>query len=350
MSHRSKLEPLQENDMADSILRQWKILQTIPRYPRSIKIPQIIAELENQQVEVPTYRTIQRDLDTLASVFPLLCNEKRDGAYHWFMDTEKTVMEIPRMESSTALAFYLAEQRLQSLLPPSALQYLQAHFNTASRLLDEHDTPLAHWREKIRVLPQTQQLIPPDIDSQVLNTVYTALLENRRFEGKYFGRRDDQYKTFLVNPLALVLRGTVTYLVCTLNDYSDIRLLSLHRFVEAELSDQPSWVPAGFDLDSYIAEGHVDFLIGDTINLELLIDEEVAIHLREVKLSAAQQLIRLDSGQSLFKATVRNTGQLRWWLLGFADQIEVLKPEVLREEFRVKTEKMAGKYHCLSPS
>lgn len=330
--------------MADSILRQWKILQTIPRAPRSIKIPQIIAQLEKDQVDLPTYRTIQRDLDALASVFPLLLSEKRDGACHWYMDAEKTVMEIPSMESSTALAFYLAEQRLQSQLPPSALQHLKAHFNTAAHLLDKHDTPYAHWQEKVRVLPQTQLLIPPDVDVQVLNTVYTALLENRRFEGKYFGRRDDQYKDFLVNPLALIFRGTVTYLICTLRDYTDVRFLSLHRFVETELTDQARWVPPGFDLDTYIEEGHIDFLIGDSIKLELLIDEEVAIHLRESKLTEDQQLKMLDSGQSLFTATVRDTGQLRWWLLGFADQIEVLKPESLRQEFGQKTARMAAKY------
>lgn len=330
--------------MSDSLLRQWMILKLIPRHPRSIKIQQIIAALEDRSINLPTYRTIQRDLDTLACVFPLLRNEKRDGAHHWYMDAEKTVMEIPSMEDPTALVFYLAEQHLQKHLPPSALQHLQAHFNTAAQLLNRHDTAYAHWREKIRVLPQTQQLIPPDVDEQVLNTVYTALLENRCFEGKYFGRRDDQYKHFLVNPLALIFRGTVTYLICTLRDYTDIRLLSMHRFVEAELTEKARWVPSGFDLDVYIKEGHVDFLVGDDIELELLIDEEVAIHLRESKLTGDQQLILLDSGQTLFKARVRDTGQLRWWLLGFADQIEVLKPESLRWEFGQKVARMAAKY------
>ena len=76
----------------------------------------------------------------------------------------------------------------------------------------------------------------------------------------------------------------------------------------------------------------------------MLIDEEVAIHLRESKLTEDQQLKLLDSGQSLFKATVRDTGQLRWWLLGFADQIEVLQPESLRQWFGGKTALMAAKY------
>jgi predicted DNA-binding transcriptional regulator YafY len=35
---------------------------------------------------------------------------------------------------------------------------------------------------------------------------------------------------------------------------------------------------------------------------------------------------------------------LRWWLLGFADQIEVLKPDKLREEFKQKAARMAKRY------
>ncbi len=330
--------------MADAVLRQWKILLTIPAYPRSIKIQQIIAQLKGQQIELPTYRTIQRDLDALASVFPQLLNEKRDGASYWYLDTKDAVLEIPDMESATALVFYLAQQHLKNQLPPNALQPLQAYFNTATGLLDRHHTLYSNWRNKIRVLPQTQALIPSDIDAQVLITIYTALLENRRFNGKYFARNDDQYKDFLVNPLALVFRGTVTYLVCTLRDYTDIRLLGLHRFVDAELTDAPRWVPADFNLDQYIETGHVDFLIGDSFELELLIEESVAIHLRESKLTHDQQLIPLESGQSLFKATVCDTGQLRWWLLGFADQIEVLKPEKLRDEFKQKAARMAKRY------
>ena len=159
--------------MADSFLRQWKILHTIPRAPRSITINKIMAKLGNEGIKLPTHRTIQRDLDVLANVCPQLLNEMRDGAHHWYMDKEGTLLEIPSMEYATALAFNLAEQRLQSQLPPSALKHLKAHFNTAAQLLDQHDTPYAHWREKVRVLPQTQLLIPPDV-------VYGSGLGRRR--------------------------------------------------------------------------------------------------------------------------------------------------------------------------
>jgi len=330
--------------MADSLYRQWTLLQLIPRYPNGIKIPQIIIRLEQANIEVPTYRTVQRDLNVLASVFPLLQSEKKEGAHYWSIQTEEGLIEIPKMESPTALAFYLAEKNLQNQLPPSALKYLQPHFKVAKGLLDRHQTEYSDWRDKIRVLPQTQQLIAPEILADVLDVIYQALLENKRFESKYYGRREDQYKKYMVNPIALVLRGTVTYLVCTLRDYTDIRLLSLHRFVDAKLMDRDRWVPAGFSVDDYLKEGHSDFLINGSIDLELKIEEEVAIHLKESKLTDNQQIISADDGMSIFKAHVRDTGQLRWWLLGFGEQIEILKPIELRNEFTQKTAAMAQKY------
>lgn len=329
--------------MADSIYRQWKMLELIPRHPFSITIKQIMNRLEDQQVELPTYRTIQRDLDILMTVFPHLQNKKLEGTHHWFMSSAK-VLEIPKMESPTALAFLLAEENLHAQLPPNALEHLQSHFNTASSILKKQGPEYSNWRDKVRVLPQTQQLISPEIDPIVLSNIYNSLLKNQRFNCKYYPRRDDQYKSYQVNPLALIFRGTVTYLVCTINDYTDVRLLSLHRFVEAKMVEIPCTTPNGFDLDSYIEAGHVDFLIGDYIDLELMIDEEVAIHLRESLLTPDQEIIKQDNGQSLFKVHVKDTGQLRWWLLGFAEQIEILKPLDLRQEFKKKTLLMAGKY------
>lgn len=331
--------------MADSLLRQWHILRMIPRAPRSITINQIIENLNERQLSVPTYRTIQRDMDTLAEIFnPFLQYEMRDNAHRWFMDARK-VLEIPVMESATALVFCLAQQQLQKQMPPNELEHLEAYFNTAAQLLDKHETPYAQWREKIRVVPQTQSLIAPEINKKISDTIYNALLKNRRIKAKYIKRGEEKPTNYTLSPLGLVFRGTVTYLVCTMRDNWRPIPLPLHRFVYAEITEQERSVPSGFDLDAYIREGKLDYSISDkSLELELLLDKQVADHLSESKLAEDQQLTLLASGQSLFKATVRDTGQLRWWLRGFAEQIEVLKPESLRQEFKETIEKMKAKY------
>jgi len=45
------------------------------------------------------------------------------------------------------------------------------------------------------------------------------------------------------------------------------------------------------------------------------------------------------------EATVKDTSQLRWWLLGFGDSVEVLKPEKLRKEFAQIAKNLDGMYN-----
>ena len=268
----------------------------------------------------------------------------RDKAHHWFTDARK-VLEIPVMESATALAFCLARQQLQKQMPPNALAHLEAYFNTAENLLDKYDTTDAQWRNKIRVIPQTQPMIAPEIDIEVSNKIYTALLKNRRIKAQYIKRGDDKPTDYTLSPLGLVFRGTVTYLICTMRDDWKPIPLPLNRFRSAEITERERAVPIGFNLDAYIREGKLDYMLGENdLELELLVDEQVAIHLSEAKLSEEQELIPIGNGQSHLKATVKDTGQLRWWLLGCAEHVEILKPESLRQEFKAKTAAMKARY------
>jgi Predicted transcriptional regulator len=52
----------------------------------------------------------------------------------------------------------------------------------------------------------------------------------------------------------------------------------------------------------------------------------------------------LNDGKLRLKAKVQDTSQLRWWLLGFGGQVEVIKPVALREEFKKTAQKLVKVY------
>ena len=55
--------------------------------------------------------------------------------------------------------------------------------------------------------------------------------------------------------------------------------------------------------------------------------------LEETRLSENQAISPIDdSGFREITADITNTWQLRWWILGECDRIEVLEPEELRQE------------------
>jgi len=236
------------------------------------------------------------------------------------------------MTADEALTFKLVEQFLTPLLPLSIKAQLGGYFTLADNTLNA--SPLANWPDKVRIAPNNQALLPAQIDETVLSVVYEALLKNRRFTATYHPRKEET-KTYEVNPLGLILKGSSMYLLVTLWDYQDIKQLALHRISDAMLLDKAASVPSGFSLDTYIADGGFAYPTNPEHAIPLVIKVNGPLNkiLSETPLSADQQITPLDAASYRLQATVKDTRQLRWWLHSFAADVEVLEPLALRAEF-----------------
>lgn len=330
--------------MSETLPRQWLMLSLIPRHPRKVDAATLQKGLEDQGYRV-SRRTIQRDLQELSAQFALQCDE-RSKPFGWQWMEDAKVMDIPGMEPATALAFRLAEAYLQPLLPRSILRYLDPHFRRAGEVLaGVKSAGIGMWPEKVRVISRGPALLFPEAKPDVQETVYQALFEERRFEARYRSREATRPAEYEVNPLGLVFRQGLIYLVCTLAEFEDIRQLALHRMSSARLLDSRRRAPAGFDLDKYIEQGEFSYPVsGNRIKLRALLAPGAAIHLYETRLSPDQRLKESPDGRVLLQATVLDTLELRWWLLGFGDGVEVLEPKKLRSEFQRIVSSMAGRY------
>ena len=328
--------------MADSILRQWALLRSLPRHPRKRSAQQLSRRLIDEGFEV-SLRTVQRDLNYLATLFPLTADE-RSNPYGWSWSGE-AVFDLPGMDAATALSFQLTGQFLEALWPRGAFQELGPYLRRAEQILQGVDREgLRNWTDKVRLLPRGLKLHPPEISADILEGVYRALLEERRFEARYWPRAQEGPREYVVNPLGLVYRDGVLYLVATLWRYSNPVQLAVHRLEVAWLLEEPSEWPEGFNLDGYIAEGGFRYPeSGGNLRLRARFTPEAAFHLYEVALSEDQDLKETEAGVEL-TATVQDTQELRWWLLGFGANVRVLEPHALAGELADVAERMAAAY------
>ncbi len=329
--------------MEATLLRYLAMLRHIPRHPRRITARELVDKLKGEGFQV-TLRSVQRDLEGLSSPFPLVCDDRaRPYGWSWSRDAQ---LDIPAMQTPTALTFALAHQFLEPLLPRSSLDGLKPHFEQAAKLLAKTTGyPYAHWPEKVRSLPRGLKLQPPEVKPEVLDLVYQALLEERRFAADYRPRGASAETRYEVNPQGLVVRDGVLYLVCTLWDYDDLKQLVLHRMSAAELLDAPAKKAPGFDLDGYIQSGAFAGLQGDgTLSLVARFAPGCALHLREAHLSEDQTLADEPDGWVRITATLPDTAELRWWLLGFGEGVEVVEPPELRAELATRAQGMARLY------
>ena len=317
--------------MSDTLLRQWELLRAIPRAPKKIDVQTLIARLESAGYGTST-RTMQRDLNSLAKIFPLICDDK-SIPYGWSWDVKAQAFDLPAMDLATALTMRMIEQFIPTLLPPAIRGLLEPQFARAKATLEANpNSPLGNWADCVRVVPREMPLLPPKYDNAAVKTVYDSLLARNRFFAVYRSRTDDteETKSYEVSPLALVARGNLVYLVCTLWEYQEIRQLALHRVIDAVETDKAIIKPEGFDLDRYIEQGEFQYPVGPMVRLKLKMHKEAAAHLYETPMSEDQRIEKIDPDYACVTATVRESAQLEWWIRGFGSAVEVVEPLSLR--------------------
>lgn len=329
--------------MNDTLLRQWAMLRHIPRHPRKIDTACLQAKLAEGGYTV-TRRSIQRDLVKLSVEFPLASDGAKPQGWSWHANADR--LDIPALDPHTALTFRLVEDYLEPLLPTNTLAQLQPWFRSAAGVLDStQNNGIATWPDKIRVLPKGLPLHPPLINEMVQAELYQALLQEKRAAVSYRPRYGSGTKEYVVNPVALVVRDQMVYLLCTLWDYQDVLQLALHRVEHVQLLGETATRPTGFDLDTYIGQGKFGYVLSEEpLQLEAEFTRQGANHLAECPLSDDQSITVLDDDKVLVRATVHDTEELRWWLRGFGDSVTVLAPIRLRDEFRQMAKRLTDRY------
>ena len=328
----------------DTLLRQWHMLRMIPRHPHKITAKALHEKLQGEQFDV-TKRTVERDLIALSELFPLVSDE-RDKPYGWSWSKDAKVFNLPGLSRNEALTMAMVEQHLNNLLPASTLSQLQPYFKAARQQLSgiPQNERTRSWLKKVRTVPASQPLLPPDIRPSVQQTVYEALLADRQLEIRYLKRGETQAVEYRIHPLAAVQRGAVTYLYCRIFDYEDLRTLALHRIQSATLLEETAKAPTGFSIDDEINSGKFGFGEGKQMKLEAIFCNGAGDHLFETPLSSDQSLAELEGGSVKLVATVNDTPQLSWWLLGLGDGVEVIKPAALRQSIAKTIARMQAKY------
>jgi len=179
----------------DTLFRHWRMLRMIPRYPHKISIQAIRGQLADEGFQI-TERTLQRDLSELSHVFPLTVDD-REKPYGWSWDREAKSFDLPCLTSTEALMLVLAERHLGQIMPGSTIEALRPYFKSARERFSSESSPhpARSWFDKIRSVPATQPLIPPQVDAEVLRVVTDALLKERQLNITYRKKSSSKRKT-----------------------------------------------------------------------------------------------------------------------------------------------------------
>jgi predicted DNA-binding transcriptional regulator YafY len=269
---------------------------------------------------------------------------------------------MPVEEACLAL---MAEKFLQAAIPAdfydAALQDLfraaRARLAEYERLPRPNRKRVKDYIRRIAIESRGQVLVEQRVPYEVLGPLSRAVLEGRRVVCRYRAQPRE------LHPYGIVLRSPKIYLLAVDDHVLRKRrpeeltpaLFLCSQIEDAEVSERPNLVPAGFNADAFVEEGGLD---GDAADWGLpsrRFTLELRIHLNETNLLTDLEAFPLSPEQTLVKEKgtsnhlltaprMHGTHQLIEWILGRVEDIEVLAPSSLRTYIKQRLEATLARY------
>jgi len=290
-------------------------------------------------------RTIYRDIEALSGAGVPIYAEAGPGGGVRLVDGYRTRLTGLTAEEAEALALSglpgaaselglgtvlaAAQLKVDAALPPELR-------SRAVRMRERFHLDAPGWFAREEAVPH-------------LATLSRAVWEEERVEIRY-AKREGEVKR-VIDPLGLVLKAGVWYLVALSGRTRSVRSFRVSRVLAVRVLDEPAVRPEGFDLAAQWKESSRAFVESwPTYEARVRVRAEVIWHLRDVlEPGAAAEAIETatepdEDGWRETTVRVESMGMARHELLRFGGGLEVLDPPELREAMAAEAEQMVARY------
>ncbi len=286
-------------------------------------------------------RTIFRDLDVLRQAgVPLLFDDVNNiyripGTY-FLPPTNFTT------EEALAVIVLCYEMGSDSRLP-----FYEAAQNAALKL--EASLP-ARIREQLREISTAVQIkLTPGNRLEGQMPVYRQLLASiaarRPVYLHYDSFTDGQTLRLKLCPYRMLFSRRSWYVIGRSSVHREVRTFNVGRISSMEVLDEHFYVPRGFSIQRYL--GNAWHLIPDGPDADVVVrfSPLVVRNVAEVVWHRTQRVKWHEDGSLDFQVRVAGIREISWWILGYGEQAEVLKPEPLRRLIADHAARLVERYN-----
>jgi len=275
-------------------------------------------------------RTVIRDLEALSAAGVPIYAIRGNGGGWELLEAYRTNLTGLNPTEVQALFLQTSAQFLADLGLKQASQTAFTKLLAALPTLQRHEAEDVRQRihidgagwhefeEKAPAFPAIQQ----------------ALWQGRKLQ-LHYQRNDDALVERVVDPLGLVAKGRIWYLVAAVE--GEMRTYRIARVQSASILDQPCTRPAGFDLAAYWAQSTADFkaTLPQYLATVRVAPELVARMHNPARYARVLQVYPPDGdGWVKLEMQLDVEENACSFLLGFGSLVEVLAPVALREKIR----------------
>ena len=284
-------------------------------------------------------RTIFRDLDLL----------RQSGVPLWF-DDQKQHYSIPgahylpptHFTPEEALALIVLCHDLGDRLPCLG----PAH---AAAVKLENTLP-PRLRQQLRLAADAIEIHPPpnnplDGRTPIYERLVAAVSERKCVRICYNSLAERKVILTRLEPYRLLFSQRSWYVIGRSSIHRATRTFNLGRILSLDSLEDGYRIPRGFSLARYFRNAWR--LIperGPDEEVVVRFGRLVADNVAEVAWHKTQRVVRNEDGTIDFHATVSGLNEISWWILGYGEQAEVLRPAKLRELVAAHAIRMVQRY------
>ena len=249
------------------------------------------------------------------------------------------------MSPAEAVCLQLAFDYLNPLLPNKTLDPMSPYLKEAESVLNMLSAKkMKNWKNKVLTLNEGFQLSQAMVSKEILSSAHEALWEGKMISAKYTSKYKTEPSSYDLHPGGLVFRGRVSYLICSFDgDKNKPVYLPLHRFNKIKLLEKNS-VLEGKNIQNLVKDILGFKVSKQKIKIKLKFSQMAGGHLYETPISKSQKIRLSKDGYIIVEDEVTDDMELRFWIQGFADRVEVLAPKKLRDEFRLSSKRLWRMY------
>ncbi|CAM3187494.1 helix-turn-helix transcriptional regulator [Vibrio rarus] len=331
------------NAINSTVLRLFELCRKLPSpNAAGISTHELHQSLVDEGFDV-TKRTTERDLIKLQHIIDIDSKRTPDG--NTWKHAHKNSELVPTMQPTEAFLLLTIEKTLRRIVPPESIDILDTRVNKAKKVLSGRNN-LRKWQEKLHVVDGQHPHTTIPIDAELIKQVYEAVINETQLEFLYQKLDAENASTYILNPLAIVVREHAHYLVATKSETPEKpQLFNLTRMHDAKQTYLPYQAPKAFRLHDYINANPTGWiLLKQPTTIRIKVRHFALDWVRHGQLHPSQEVIPLDEEWHQVTLKTQPTYDIVGWVLRFSVDAVIMEPQLLIDEIRGRLEKMTKLY------
>jgi predicted DNA-binding transcriptional regulator YafY len=277
-------------------------------------------------------RTLQRDLITLSEAgIPLLSEKSRGNENLWYLDSRfNNFVPIPLGLNEYLAAHTLKENlkvfnntvlekdvksfmaKIEQILPSSV--FLDSRKGIAESFFEQYSAGLFDYSPH----------------NETIETLIESIIEKKICKVTYTKPGSDTAKTYKIEPVKLVNYSGALYTIVFIQKHHAYIILAVQRIQSIQLLDEEQGQNHHFNEDDFW-QGKFGLFPGEQTEVVLKFSPATRYHIEGRQWHASQVMETTEDGEIVLTLTVGLSPELISWILGWHENVKVVKPIKLKK-------------------